>query len=340
MRVVRSLSLDIHLNLAIENNLFLDSPEGERCLFLWRNSRSVVIGRYQNPWLECALGALRDDGVVLARRQSGGGAVWHDEGNLCFTFMGPRAGFSRDDNIALVAAALRDLGADASVNDRRDIMVGGRKVSGSAYREAAGRAFHHGTLLVEADLHALSRYLKSSVPLLSSRGVKSVRSPVANIRDTAPDADAAAIRAAIARRWAPGAAVESVGEEEAMENAGIAAFRARSASRDWVLGSSPPFVRLLEFEIEADAGKRETIALEAHVEGGRIAQAKPARDGVGSAPGRVTAEAAEALRGADYENTAMAAAAGGRAKQALERGDEPLARALESLARAAASIDL
>lgn len=242
VRVVASSSFDVFFNLALEDRLFKTLHPGERLVFLWRNSPTVVVGRFQNPWLECRLAEMRAEGVGLARRQSGGGAVYHDPGNLCVTFMGPRVGFDRRQNIDLVVALLREAGVDAEANDRNDVIVGGRKVSGSAYRDCADRSFHHATLLFDADLDRLGRYLRPGPRLSEAKGTPSVRSPVANLADYAPGLGIEDFRAALAASYAPGTATVTLGEEETVADTELAATRERWSSWDWLYGACPDFV--------------------------------------------------------------------------------------------------
>jgi lipoate-protein ligase A len=137
-------------------------PATQRVLFLWRNADTVVIGRAQNPWKECNTRRMEEDNVRLARRSSGGGAVFHDLGNTCFTFMAGKPEYDKTVS-TIVLAALNSLGVTAEASGRNDLVVktagGDRKVSGSAYRETMDRGFHHGTLLLNADLSRLANYL-------------------------------------------------------------------------------------------------------------------------------------------------------------------------------------
>lgn len=185
VRVLVSQCFDPWLNLAIEDWIFRESDPRIPILFLWRNEPSVVMGRFQNPWLECDLKKMAQSKVKLARRQSGGGCVYHDLGNTNFTFMGEKKFFCKKANLAIVVAALGALGVEAHVNKRNDIIVDGgsgvRKISGSAFKELSDRSFHHGTLLIEADLENLGAYLNPAYKKITSLGIKSVRSEVANL---------------------------------------------------------------------------------------------------------------------------------------------------------------
>ena len=297
---------DPWFNLATEDWLFRNFDENQHVLFLWRNKPCIVIGRYQNPWNECDLQAMERDGVVLARRQSGGGTVWHDRGNLCFTFMSASPLMDRSANIALAVRALRNLGLDARANERLDILVDGRKVSGSAFRESSGRSFHHGTLLVRSDLKALERYLAPGGPARRAKGVKSVRSPVANLTDSLSDLTIEKVEEALATEAAGAwgsAAIEDLDAEAFSNHAETAAYRAMLASREWRFGASPSFARRLE------AG---SAALTLEIEGGAVREVTFEMDGALIREEIVS----EALGGMEYDERSIAAALRGLASLA------------------------
>jgi len=149
--------------------------EETRSFLLYRNRPSVVIGRYQNPWRECNVREMSQQGVGLVRRRSGGGTVYHDHGNVNLSFFSPRASFDKFQNSALLVRALTHLGIAARgslvPNERSDLMFNGQKVSGSAYRITSAAAYHHCTLLLSADIHGLRRFLH--VPQVSSHLIHS-----------------------------------------------------------------------------------------------------------------------------------------------------------------------
>lgn len=184
LRLLLSDSYDPWFNLAVEECIFRQMPATQRVLFLWRNADTVVIGRAQNPWKECNTRRMEEDHVRLARRSSGGGAVFHDLGNTCFTFMAGKPEYDKTVSTAIVLAALNSLGVTAEASGRNDLVVktdsGDRKVSGSAYRETMDRGFHHGTLLLNADLSRLANYLNPDQKKLQAKGITSVRGRVAN----------------------------------------------------------------------------------------------------------------------------------------------------------------
>ena len=190
-RIYVSDSYDPWLNLAMEDWIFHEMEDVEQVLFLWRNSPTVVIGRSQNPWVECKLDLMSKNGVKLARRQSGGGAVYHDLGNTNFTFLSRKLQYDKMRNLNIIIKALSNLGLESHCQGRNDLVVklsdgGYRKISGSAFKEKVDKAFHHGTLLLDADLQALSQYLSPNKKKLVAKGVKSVRSRVINCNDIVP----------------------------------------------------------------------------------------------------------------------------------------------------------
>lgn len=210
------------MNLSIEHFLLEKTPPNSTILFLYVNRPCVVIGRNQNPWLETNLSALttglgredrKNDGqdVRFVRRRSGGGAVFHDEGNLNYSVICPPADFNRDMHAQMMVRALQKAGAQHSgrtirVNERHDIVMDSSaeeteqsastqtesaskqalktvKVSGSAYKLTRLRALHHGTCLLSSpNLDKMSLYLRSPAqPFIKAKGVESVRSPVGNL---------------------------------------------------------------------------------------------------------------------------------------------------------------
>lgn len=187
LKVFLSDSFNPYLNLATEEWIFHNLEPSTQILFLWRNEETVVIGRNQNPWSECNLAKMKEEKVHLARRTTGGGAVFHDLGNTNFTFLSPKEEYKRENNVAVILNALKTFGIQGEASGRNDLLVpfsdGPRKFSGSAYREKRDRAFHHGTLLLHADLTRLENYLTPNPKKLKSKGKESVRSRVVNLQE-------------------------------------------------------------------------------------------------------------------------------------------------------------
>jgi len=209
-QIYQSLSHDPYVNLSIEHFLLENAPADSNIVFLYINQPCVVIGRNQNPWLETDLRTLyndrrpsgQDGGALYVRRRSGGGAVFHDEGNLNYSVISPRTSFTRNKHAEMVVRALHRVGAvDTSVNERHDIVMAPeetnvnlnepptRKVSGSAFKLTRHRALHHGTCLLDSpNIHDLGRFLRSPArDYIQAKGVESVRSPVGNISSALAD---------------------------------------------------------------------------------------------------------------------------------------------------------
>ncbi|RUS68747.1 hypothetical protein EGW08_023492, partial [Elysia chlorotica] len=189
-----SQSTNIYYNLALENWLFLEAMKYDKIIFLWKNDPAVVIGRAQNPWLECNLVAMKADNVNIVRRQSGGGTVYHDLGNLNYTIISPKKEHDIKANLELICDILKLDNIDAYPNCRNDIVVDHNgetyKISGSAFREKKDRAFHHGTLLLNANTKKLYDYLHQPIDMsLDTKGVKSHRSKVLNLTEINPEID-------------------------------------------------------------------------------------------------------------------------------------------------------
>jgi lipoate-protein ligase A len=178
-----STSLNPYHNLAIEENL-LNTVEEDQCiLFLWQNRNTVVVGKNQNAFLECRIDELEMDAGFLARRLSGGGAVYHDQGNLNFTFIATKKNYSVDKQLNVILRALGEIGINGEKTGRNDLTIDGKKFSGNAFYERGGKCFHHGTLLVDVNLKDMGKYLSVSKDKLESKGVKSVQSRVANLKE-------------------------------------------------------------------------------------------------------------------------------------------------------------
>lgn len=187
IQIYRTEQTNPYRNLAVEQYL-LENVQQESCiLYLWQNRRTVVIGRNQNALRECRTTQLEADGGFLARRLSGGGAVFHDLGNLNFTFLVNKPDYDLKRQLRVIVEACRAMGIPAECSGRNDVLSEGRKFSGNAFYEHHGRSYHHGTLLVDVDMGDMSRYLCPSAAKLQAKGVQSVRSRVVNLKELKPD---------------------------------------------------------------------------------------------------------------------------------------------------------
>lgn len=180
MRFLVNSSTDPYFNMAYDEYCLTRLGAEEPLFYLWRNRPSVIIGLNQNAYGEVNLEYLRSRGISLARRVTGGGAVYHDLQNLNYSIIG------RKVSPEPIVGALRSLGVDAELSGRNDIFVGGRKVSGYARRVWQDRELVHGTLMYDVDLDTLGAALCVPGSKLETKGIASVRSRVANLRDCLP----------------------------------------------------------------------------------------------------------------------------------------------------------
>lgn len=184
-------------NLALETAL-LESVKEEQCiLYLWQNRRTVVIGRNQNALAECRSAQLEKDGGFLARRFSGGGAVFHDLGNLNFSFIADRRYYDVERQMDILLKAIGKLGICGEKSGRNDAVIDGKKFSGNAFSKKGERCCHHGTIMLHVDKEMISKYLNVSEQKLSSKGVASVKSRVCNLIDHCPDVTVERMKAAM-----------------------------------------------------------------------------------------------------------------------------------------------
>lgn len=185
MKTILNESLDPRFNLALEEYVLKYLPTDEDFIFLWQNANSVIIGRNQNTIEEVNDLYVKEHAVKVVRRITGGGAVYHDLGNLNFSFITN----TTKDNVNNyrkftdpVIAALQSYGVPAEFGGRNDILVEGMKISGNAQAFHGHRFLHHGTILFDADLTMLGKILNPKPDKIESKGIKSVRSRVTNIK--------------------------------------------------------------------------------------------------------------------------------------------------------------
>jgi lipoate-protein ligase A len=301
--LVSSGDVNPYRNIAREALLLEKLPTETCILYLWQNQRTVVIGRNQNAWAECRVEELEKDGGFLARRLSGGGAVYHDLGNLNFTFLVPRADYDVERQSEVILRAVNHLGIQAVRTGRNDIETGGRKFSGNAYYRAGNNAYHHGTLLVDTDMNAASRYLSASTDKIQSKGVESVRSRIVNLADCSPDITIPALVKSLADAFDKVYRInaeKSIFPPETLFQGGaerFAALQAHFSSPDWKYGKNPVF--------EFNAKRRfHWGGVEVHfdVKENRIAAAHIFSDAM---DGDFIVEAAELLTGSDFSPEAL-----------------------------------
>ena len=232
------------LNLAREECLFSRLERAGALLLFYVDTAAVVIGRNQMPWAEVRPHALMSGMVPLVRRISGGGAVYHDPGNLNYSFLLPAADPGRPTAAVILQPmirALQSLGLPARLSTRNAVFVGRHKVSGTAQFMTSGRILTHGTLLVDTDLKRLAECLGPDPALqINSRGRPSVASPVANLRDLQPSVTMAGLRQALVNActgvYGP---ITTRPLSPAVEKAARLLAREKYQTWEWNIGRSP-----------------------------------------------------------------------------------------------------
>ena len=266
MQFIVSNQTNPYWNIAVEN--YLVETADAVTLYLWKNRRTVVIGQNQNPFSEVNVEALEADGGYLMRRRTGGGAVYHDDGNLNFSFVVPKALYDQQRQFSVIQRAVESFGLHTVLSGRNDILVGClpvnnsplrgnpeiqkinrfidhaeggrlmRKFSGNAFSKGRVNDLHHGTLLISGDMSDLARYLKPKPAKLQKHGVASVRSRVVNLAELNPAITAESIaprlRAAFEAEY--GGVAAEVSFDSLMQLPAVREMHDHFASPEWKYG--------------------------------------------------------------------------------------------------------
>lgn len=227
-------------NLATEKHLADQIQPGDLLLYLWQNENTVVIGRNQNALRECKAQQLEEEGGYLARRTTGGGAVYHDLGNLCFTFAGSPERYDLERQMKVIQRACRKFGIETEFSGRNDVITkDGFKFSGNAFSVTAQCKIQHGTLMIDVNKEKLGRYLTPSKEKMKAKGVQSVRSRVCNLKDLNPDVTVADMKVALKEAFAEEYGTFENFPSEKINCAEVEKTCEIYASWDWKYGKSP-----------------------------------------------------------------------------------------------------
>lgn len=295
-----STSGDGWRNLAVDE-YFLDTlgPD-DMMLYFYVNKNAVIIGQGQNPWAECRLAEMDRDGVQLVRRITGGGAVFHDEGNLNFSFIAGEGRYDLERQLGLILDAVRALGIPCEFSGRNDLLADGRKFSGNAFCKRGAIRQHHGTLLISADMTRLQNYLNVDPRKLKPKGVKSVKSRVCNLNEFVPELRRDDMLEALKRAYAAEYGDYTELQTSQLDEAAIAPYYEKQKSDAWRLGVTPRFD--LEIENRFPWGGLQMLLTLRHGEVSDISVYSDANDA--ELPGRVRA----ALLGAKFGSQPIAEA--------------------------------
>lgn len=251
--IVVSKSDDPWLNLALENYL-LRSEERHPILLLYINRPALVLGRFQNPWLEIALDKLSGP-VDIVRRQSGGGTVYHDFGNLNYCLIHDGRDFRQCQNQKMIGRALETFGVSITVGSRGDLYVeakgGTRKISGSAFKQIKDRSFHHGTLLVNADLAGLNGALRARELAITTRAVRSNPHPVVNLQEHCPAIDMESLVRSLKKSFVEsfdGAQELALDQAHILSLNGVCEYYESIQDKKWNFHETPDFQLSFSFE--------------------------------------------------------------------------------------------
>ena len=293
---------DPYKNLALEEYLTFREAEDEVTMYLWQNAHTVVIGRNQNPWRECRVEQIKEDGCRLARRISGGGAVYHDLGNLNFTFSAREPRYDVDRQTQVILRAVQMLGIQAERTGRNDLTIDGMKFSGHAYYKSEGYCYHHGTIMLDVDSSMMAKYLNVSAAKLKSKGVRSVRSRVTNLIDHRPGLTVEDLKEVLIRAF--GEVYGEAGFEAPVEqpipseaDPELEALIRKYSSEEWRYGRRIPFD--VEFDERLDFGNAN---VQLHIDGGRIEDAEIYSDALMT---EIFKRLADALTGVRYDAEAL-----------------------------------
>lgn len=238
LQVVVSNQYDPFLNRAVEQYLTDNQKEGTVTMYLWKNQQTVVIGYNQNPYSECNVKLLLDEGGHLMRRGTGGGAVYHDLGNINFSFIADKSLYDVRKQLSVIQDALLSYGLQTEISGRNDLTYEGRKFSGNAFAKGQKNNLHHGTILIKTDGSMMQRYLIVDKAKLMKNGVKSVASRVINLSEAVPALTSENIKQPLIDSFEKvyGGKAEMIDFDTFIKNSEVQAIRKHIASDDFLFG--------------------------------------------------------------------------------------------------------
>lgn len=228
-------------NLATDEWILDNIEDDELFLFFYVNRNAVILGKNQNPWKECNMAAMDADGVQLVRRITGGGAVYHDCGNLNFSFIAGKNRYDLDKQLGMILQALRALGIPCEFSGRNDLLADGKKFSGNAFCNRGSAKQHHGTLLIQSDMTKLEHYLQVDPRKLEAKGVQSVRSRVCNLTEFSSNLSVPIMISSLRQAFRKTYGDYTEWVPQGVEITEIKKYQDKHSSWDWRIGQTPRF---------------------------------------------------------------------------------------------------
>lgn len=266
-KIYVSKSNNPYFNIALENHLMFNHGE-DISLYLWQNKSCAIMGRNQNIYSECDIDYLNSYDILPVRRFSGGGAVYHDLGNLNFTFLCNEDAYDNKEFLSIVKNAINYLGINCEFSGRNDVLCNGKKFSGHAYYTEDSKFLYHGTIMVNVDFSKLIKALTPSKLKLESKGIDSVKSRVINLSEIKPDITVEKVINAFESAF-KNIFKDTKPTEYIDENDIVIPVEKVIKSKEWIFGESPSFD--VQIEKHYDFGN---VSVKAKIDNGKITEVK------------------------------------------------------------------
>ena len=233
-RIIQSRQSDVYENLALEECLFYSVKQDEVLLYLWQNHDAIVIGRNQDAYRECLVDSFVENHGSIARRLSGGGAVYHDLGNLNYTFILSHNRFNIQNQLKIITTACNDFEIFPVANEKFDLLAEGKKFSGNAFYHRKDVSLHHGTMLINSDTSKIDYFLQTQNPIEKKGAVPSTRSPILNLCDLNRQLTIPLMKEALIRSFLK--IYEGYAKNDDPDNYDSSHYKNRFLSKDWIYG--------------------------------------------------------------------------------------------------------
>ena len=273
MHVYLSNSTDIFTHLAREEYLLNNLSPEQRILYIWKSHDAIVIGKNQNPWKECLVNDAREKDISIARRLSGGGTVFHDEGNLNFSFISYQHNYNFDSQINVIKKALRHFALQLKLQKNNILTMNGKKCSGNAFCHRKNRSLHHGTLLINSKLDRINHYLQPSINSIKTYAIESNPYPIINLTKLNDSLTFDKVAEQIIAEFCKSDSSPEIHyvDKEGVGDSSLNILSQKYRSKDWIFNETPRFVMSLrkcfswgifDTEIQFNKGQVVTIKID------------------------------------------------------------------------------